>query len=115
MDLSSSQVTIVGAGIAGLSIGYRLAQYGLFPLIIESGSQIASGSTTRNEGWLHAGTFHSQSIKDPNQALRVAKRCMYGHEHFRRFCPDAIENPIDLTLAVTLHRARVPEISERWA
>jgi L-2-hydroxyglutarate oxidase LhgO len=115
MDIHRSRVLVVGAGIAGLTIGYRLAQYGLFPVVVESGKQIASGSTTRNEGWLHAGTFHSQSIKDPHQAIRVAQRCMYGHEQFKRFCSDAIEDPIAPTIAVTLCRDRIPEISERWA
>jgi hypothetical protein len=108
------EVVIVGAGIAALSIGYRLARHGLRPLLVESQPQIASGSTTRNEGWLHAGTFHSQSISDPDQALRVARRCMYGHQQFREFCPEAVEDPATFTVAATLHKERIPEILARW-
>lgn len=66
----NSKVLVVGAGIAGLTIAYKLAQHGLNPTIIDSSDYVADGSTIRNEGWLHAGTFHAQSISDPEQALR---------------------------------------------
>lgn len=110
----NSKIFIVGAGIAGLTIAHRFAQHGLHPTIIDVSDVAASGSTTRNEGWLHAGTFHSQSISDPEQALRVARRCMYGHDQYRSLSPESIESPMDSTIAITLHKNRIPEILERW-
>ncbi|MFM7346848.1 MAG: NAD(P)/FAD-dependent oxidoreductase [Tagaea sp.] len=114
MQASRARVLIVGAGIAGLTLGYRLAQYGLFPIVVESGARIANGSTICNEGWLHAGTFHAQSIADSAQAVRVAQRCKYGHDQLRRFCPEAVQDPITPTIALTLDASRVPEILARW-
>jgi glycine/D-amino acid oxidase-like deaminating enzyme len=114
IELPQSQVLVVGAGIAGLMIAHRLAQYGLNPTVIECSEKVAAGPTIRNQGWLHAGTIHSQSIADPALSIRVAQRCMYGHAYFRNFCPEAIENPITPTLAVTFDERRIPEIVDRW-
>ncbi|MBI1775035.1 MAG: FAD-binding oxidoreductase [Proteobacteria bacterium] len=114
IELPKSKVMIVGAGIAGLMIAHRLAQYGLHPTVVEASEKIAAGATIRNQGWLHAGTIHAQSIADPNLSTRVAQRCMYGHDYFRRFCPEAVENPTIPSLAVTLSEERIPEIIDRW-
>ncbi len=112
--LKNSKILIIGAGIAGLTIGRRLAMHGLQPTILESSGVIANGSTTRNEGWLHAGTYHSQSIADIDQAMRVAQRCIYGHDQYRQLCPEAIEDPLDSSIAITLMKNRIPAILERW-
>ena len=68
-----SRLLIVGAGISGLMIAYRLAQYGIRPIVVESAEFVATGATTRNQGWLHAGTFHAQSISDPTLAAQVSR------------------------------------------
>lgn len=108
------RVVIIGAGISGLMIGYRLAEYGLKPLVIERSFKAACGSTTRNQGWLHVGALHAQSIPDVAAALRVSKRCQYGHSQILKLCPEAVEDRSLPTIAVTTQAVRVSEIVDRW-
>lgn len=114
IERDEGQPLIIGAGIAGLTIAYRLAQYGLRPTVVESANFVATGATTRNQGWLHAGTFHAQSIPDATLAARVSQRCKHGHRYFRQVCPEAIEDPVTPTVAVTLDGSRIRELVERW-
>lgn len=108
------RVLVIGAGIAGLMTAYRLAQYGMRPLLIEKSPSAGNGSTTRNQGWLHAGTLHAQSISDPTIALKVSKRCQYGHSQFLNLCPEAIAHYDMPSIAVTKNETRIIDIVQRW-
>jgi len=74
---------IIGAGIIGLSIAYKLKQQ--FPdskiLIIEKEKEIGFHASGRNSGVLHAGFYYtSDSIK--------AKLCKAGNEAWRNYCEE---------------------------
>ena len=48
-------VAVIGAGIAGCTCARELTRYGLSVVVLESGSDIASGTTRANSGIVHAG------------------------------------------------------------
>lgn len=48
-------VIIIGAGIAGAACARELSRYDLSVLLLEAGSDIASGATRANSGIVHAG------------------------------------------------------------
>jgi glycerol-3-phosphate dehydrogenase len=86
-------VCIFGGGIAGLFLAERLISLGYKVAVIEKDRRLASGASSRNEGWLHHGTYHCGSIQDPALAVQVARRCIYGYESIRIYAPESIENP----------------------
>ena len=110
----NDHVLVVGAGIAGLMTGYRLAQYKLNPIVVEHSELAANGSTTRNQGWLHAGAQHAQSIADPEAAASVAKRCRYGLSQYLAFCPEAVEDSATPSIAVSMNENRIAHIVGQW-
>lgn len=73
----SVDVAIVGAGVAGLMLTKKLSDLGFKVALIEKSSCVADGPSTRNEGWLHRGTYHAASIQDRSSAVQVARRCIY--------------------------------------
>lgn len=107
-------VTVVGAGVAGLMLTKKLSELGLATALIEKQPKFAGGSSTRNEGWLHRGTYHATSIKDRANAIQVARRCIYGHEQIKRFAPEAVED-VDLpSYALVRNPDSVAEVVSRW-
>lgn len=48
-------VIVVGAGIAGAACARELARYQLSILVLEAGSDVASGATRANSGIVHGG------------------------------------------------------------
>jgi len=77
-------------------------------------SSFASGPSTRNEGWLHRGTYHACSITNQESAFQVARRCIYGHKQLKAFCPEAIED-LDKRPVVLLREGdRIDEVKGRW-
>jgi glycine/D-amino acid oxidase-like deaminating enzyme len=52
----------VGVLPAGLWTAKELIDQGLTVDVVEKSEHLASGATTRNEGWLHAGTYHAAAI-----------------------------------------------------
>jgi len=110
----SFDVTVIGAGVAGLMLTKKLSELGLHTALIEKQPKLAGGPSTRNEGWLHRGTYHATSIKDRANAIQVAKRCIYGHEQIKRFAPEALED-IDLpSFALIRNPDSVDEAVSRW-
>lgn len=110
----SVDVAIVGAGVAGIMLSKKLSELGAKVALIEKGQTLASGPSTRNEGILHAGTYHSISVENREEAIRVARRCKYGHDQIRRYAPEAIED-IDIpTFAIIKDQTRVTESKSRW-
>ncbi len=87
-----SDITIVGGGIAGLWSAKELLDRGLSVSVIEKANCLASGATTRNEGWLHAGTYHATAIYDESVAEQVVGRTVYGHDEIVNFAPESIEH-----------------------
>jgi len=107
-------ITVVGAGVAGLMLTKKLADLGFKVCLIDKNSRIASGPSTRNEGWLHAGTYHATSIQDRVSAIQVAQRCIYGYEQIKRFAPEAIDD-IHIPSYVIINKfEREEEILSRW-
>lgn len=92
MEKLQSDVTIVGAGIAGLWSAKELIDRGASVTILEKESTLANGATTRNEGWLHAGTYHSVAVENEEEAHRVTERTVYGHNAIINFAPESIDH-----------------------
>lgn len=86
-----TDVTIIGAGIGGLFAAYKLCVLGYKVLLVEEQATLASGPSTNNGGILHRGTFHSALINDKDNAFVTAKRCFYGYEQIKLFCPECIQ------------------------
>jgi glycine/D-amino acid oxidase-like deaminating enzyme len=69
-----------------------LADLGYTVVVIEERPFLGGGTSTKNEGWLHAGTFHATSIANPNEAAEVARRCIYGFERISRYSPEVLDS-----------------------
>ena len=92
----------------------KLSDLGLRIALIENQTTLASGPSTRNEGWLHRGTYHASSIRDRAAAIQVARRCIYGHKQMRRFAPEAVADGDPLPLALVRDKDKLSEIISRW-
>lgn len=107
-------VLIIGGGVAGLMSAQKLSGLGLRVALVERESTLASGPSTRNEGWLHRGTYHASSIRDRSTAIQVARRCIYGHKQLRNFAPEAVEDDGVKPLALVRDPHRAGEAVSRW-
>ncbi|MTH95632.1 FAD-binding oxidoreductase [Roseibium sp. RKSG952] len=107
-------IVIIGGGVAGLMSAYKMTRIGLSVALVEKMSTLASGPSTRNEGWLHRGTYHACSIEDRDNALQVAARCIYGHEQLLNFCPEAIEDRDVRPIAMLRDGNRIDDVISRW-
>ena len=106
--------TIIGAGVTGLMLTKKLSEIGMKVALVEKEEKFASGPSTRNEGWLHRGTYHATSIVDKDLAMQVARRCIYGHEEIRRYAPEAIEEPDSSSYALVKNQDKVDDVLDRW-
>jgi L-2-hydroxyglutarate oxidase LhgO len=74
---------IIGAGIVGLAIAFKLSKQ--FPkakiLLLESNSQFGSETSSRNSEVIHAGIYY------PENSLK-AELCFDGREQLYQFCKD---------------------------
>lgn len=109
-----TDVLVQGAGITGLMLSKKLAENGLQVTLVDKAPVLGTGASTKNEGWLHRGTYHSNSIADRARALRVASRCIYGHDQIRHYAPEACEDIHLPSFAVTFDTDRTKEIESRW-
>ncbi|MCJ9751404.1 FAD-binding oxidoreductase [Neorhizobium sp. BETTINA12A] len=107
-------VVLIGGGVTGLMAAHKLSDLGMSVALVEKHLVLASGPSTRNEGWLHRGTYHAASIKDRASAIQVASRCIYGHEQFKRFAPEAIEGRDIKPFALIRNAGAVDEVLSRW-
>lgn len=108
-----SDVTVVGGGIAGLWTAKELIGRGHSVNLVERSSQLAAGATTRNEGWLHAGTYHSVAIQDEADAARVTARTIEGHDSIVEFAPESIDH--EESYAFIRDEALVQEALRKWS
>lgn len=70
---------IIGAGVIGLATARELSMRGLSVIILESGSEIGSATSSRNSEVIHAGLYYSAgSLK--------ARLCVEGKERLYDFC-----------------------------
>lgn len=92
MSEFASDITVVGGGIAGLWTAKELIERGYSVNLVEKAGRLATGATTRNEGWLHAGTYHSLAIYDDVDAEAVTARTIYGHDSIVEFAPECIDH-----------------------
>lgn len=76
----SFDVTVIGGGIVGTSIAWRLARTALRVALIERSSDIAGGSTRANSGILHSG------IHEKPESL-MFRRCRLGLRWYREWAP----------------------------
>lgn len=110
----SFDVVLIGGGVAGLMCAAKLSELGLTVMLVEANGRLAEGPSTRNEGWLHRGTYHAQSIRDRAVAIDVARRCIYGHEQIRALAPEAVESGGSPNFALVRDPDRVDDVQSRW-
>ncbi len=107
-------VAIIGGGVTGLTIAKKLDDLGLSCTLIEKRNELASGASTRNEGWLHAGTYHAASIVNPYDAEAVVDRCRYGYNQILGYAPEAVEELTSRSFAFIKDPSKVDFIVSRW-
>ena len=73
------QTAVIGAGVVGLACARALAATGREVIILESESQIGSGSSSRNSEVIHAGIYYTAgSLK--------ARACVEGRRMLYEYC-----------------------------
>ena len=73
------QAVVVGAGVIGLAVARALAARGYETLILERGTEIGSGASSRNSEVIHAGIYYrTGSLK--------ARLCVAGREQLYALC-----------------------------
>lgn len=107
-------ISVVGGGVTGLMLTKKFTDLGYTVALVEKQTRLAGGPSTKNEGWLHRGTYHATSIRDETQALAVARRCIYGHEQWRQFAPEAVEDIETTSYAVISSEEGAERATERW-
>jgi glycerol-3-phosphate dehydrogenase len=105
---------VIGTGIAGLETARQLQGIGRSVCIIESATEIGTGATTHNEGWLHAGTYHSGAIVDRSEAIKVGRLCKYGFDRILENYPKAIHATDANTYAILRDACASDETTSRW-
>jgi L-2-hydroxyglutarate oxidase LhgO len=84
---SHVQSLVIGAGAVGLSIARLLTRAGHEVLLLDRASRVATSTSSRNSGVIHAGLYYERgSLKAPT--------CIDGNWMLRRFC-DLYKVPIN--------------------
>ena len=69
---------VVGAGVVGLAVARELALAGREVVIVEAGTAIGSGTSSRNSEVVHAGIYYAPgSLK--------ARLCVEGRQRLYRY------------------------------
>lgn len=74
-------VTIIGCGIIGASVAYKLSKYNLRILILERENDVAMGTTRANSAIVHAGY-------DPEPGTLMARLNVEGSAQMEQLCRD---------------------------
>ncbi len=114
LEHSFADVVIVGGGVAGLCTACALAELGMRVLLVEKKDRLAPNSSSKNEGWWHAGTQHGYGIDDPEEAVRVAKRCLYGTKWLMGMVPFAVEEVDQPAFALLNDEDGAERAESRW-
>lgn len=113
MKRIESEVSVIGSGAAGLWAAKELVDSGYEVTVFEQANKLAPGASTRNEGWLHAGTYHAVGIVDRNDAEAVVERTIYGHRAVVEFAPETINE--SRSIAFTYDRELAHRALDRWS
>src|SRR5690606_32219418 len=100
-------VTVIGAGIVGLSTAYKLAlaQPDLRILILEKESGVAAHQTGNNSGVIHSGIYYKPGSYK-------AKNCVDGRRELVRFCKDhGVRHDVCGKIIVATDVADIPRLS----
>lgn len=111
--LGKFDVVIVGAGAMGLWLALKAAHCGFKVAVIDKEPLLASGPSTRNEGWGHTGAYHAAAIDDRALAITVARRTREGFHQMLGFASEAVEDPELISFAL-VGEDRVAEVTDRW-
>lgn len=114
MKAKNVNVAVIGAGIMGLLLTRKLAAMGYTVTMIEKNVELAKSPSTRNEGWLHRGTYHSYGIENETQAIEVAQSCIYGYEQIKKNYPECMEEPFTNSVALIKSKENAEYATERW-
>lgn len=80
-DGEKCDVLIIGGGITGCATARELAKYNLKIMLVEKGSDVASGQSSRNGGVVHVGiNFSKNSLK--------LKYCVAGNNMYDKLAQD---------------------------
>ena len=80
-DGEKCDVLIIGGGITGCATARELAKYNLKIMLVEKGSDVASGQSSRNGGVVHVGiNFSKKSLK--------LKYCVAGNNMYDKLAQD---------------------------
>jgi glycerol-3-phosphate dehydrogenase len=107
-------IVIIGAGITGLLLMLKLTRLGKSVLLLEANNVIAQGPSTRNEGWIHAGSYHAYGIDDEKAAIRVAKNCLYGYNQIKSAYPECVEEPFTESVVLIKKIENCHKAEWRW-
>ena len=66
-------ITIIGAGVVGLSIAKSCSELGMSVVVLEKDARSGEGISSRNSGVIHAGIYY------PNKSLKT-KFCLSGNK-----------------------------------
>jgi len=72
-------VAVVGGGVVGLASAKSLASRGASVCVLEAGTRLGHGTSTRNSGVIHAGLYY------PAGSLK-ASLCVEGRDRLYAFC-----------------------------
>ena len=75
----SKSVIVIGAGLVGLACGKELSERGYEVFIAEQEQYIATQTSARNSGVIHAGIYY------PTDSLK-AKLCVRGKNLLYEYC-----------------------------
>ena len=75
----SKSVIVIGAGVVGLACGKELSERGYEVFIAEQEQYIATQTSARNSGVIHAGIYY------PTDSLK-AKLCVRGKNLLYEYC-----------------------------
>jgi L-2-hydroxyglutarate oxidase LhgO len=79
MTMERIDVLVIGAGVVGLAAARALAQAGHETVVVESGTGIGQGVSSRNSEVIHSGMYYAPgSLK--------ARLCVRGNELLYAFC-----------------------------
>lgn len=85
----TNKVVVIGAGIVGLAIGKKFASLGYETFIIEKNTTIASETSRRNSGVVHAGIYYEKDSLKAILCTRgnklLATYCEKNHIPYRRW------------------------------
>ncbi len=114
MKAKKYDVVIIGAGITGLLLHLKLLELGFKVLLIEKGEKLARSSSTKCEGILHRGLYHSYAIDDIAEAIEVSRKCIYGYEQILSKYPQVVEEYFLETVALIKDNTNAEKAMERW-